>query len=244
LVNDALYRADLAYIQAVGFGAAARGAAREIVRRLHAAAIPIRRVVDIGCGAGPLTQALTAEGFAVTGIDPSAELLVFARLAAPEGHFVQASAYEVELPPCEAVLAVGEPLTYHAPETDADGLIQRFFERAAAILPAGGLLIFDVIETGGPVLNGRFWTSGPDWAVMSETREDPSARRLVREIETFRRDGDLYRRGREVHHVRLFDRRELCDRLAACGFAVETAQAYGEYALPLRRRAFFATRIT
>jgi len=64
----------------------------------------------------------------------------------------------------------------------------------------------------------------------------------VRKIETFRRVDDLYRRGREIHTVRLFDAENLRNQLAACGFAVETAPAYGTYGLPARRLAFFCRR--
>ena len=242
----ALYQRDLACIQAAAFGGMARGAAPELVRRLRSAAIPVHRVVDAGCGAGPLAQVLAAEGFAVTGIDASAELLAHARRAVPAAEFVHASLYDAVLPPCEAIAAVGEPLTYHQAGTDADAAVHGFFERAAAALPAGGLLFFDVIEaageTGVPSLDARSWMAGDDWAVLVETVEDAAARSLARHIETFLRDGDYYRRGREVHHVRLFDAAELTRKLSACGFAVETARSYGTFALPPRRRAFFAAR--
>jgi SAM-dependent methyltransferase len=238
-----LYDLDLAYIQAKAFENPARGAAPEIVRRLQDAGIPIRRVVDVGCGAGPLTAALTAAGFEVTAIDQSAELLAIAREADPSAHFINASIYETEIPACEAVLAVGEPLTYHGPDVDGDRLVKCFFQRVSEILPTGGMLIFDVIELGKPPLTGRFWSSGDDWAVMVDTTEDQATRTLVRNIEIFRRVNDLYRRGREVHRVRLFDTRTLCDQLASCGFKIETSQAYGAQALGPRRRAFFATRI-
>ena len=237
-----LYREDLAYIQAAGFGELARGAAPEIVRRLESAAIRVRRVVDAGCGAGPLTAALVAAGFEVTGIDASSELLQIARGAAPRASFLNASIYEAQLPPCEAVVALGEPLTYHSEEDDAEALIAGFFRRVAGVLPIGGLLIFDVVEPGDLPLAGRFWASGEDWAVLVETTEDQAARTLVRDIQFFRRVGEFYRRGREMHRVRLFDGRTLCDHLAKCGFTVDTAQAYGEQRLGPRRRAFFAVR--
>ena len=239
---EGLYRHDLAYIHAVGFANSAHGAAPEIVRLLKTASIRVRRVIDVGCGAGPLTKVLTEAGFEVTGIDSSAELLEIARTAVPNARFVHASAYDAQFGACEAVIAVNEPLTYHSEGVDSDGLIRHFFERVAQALPTGGILIFDVIELGEPSLAGRFWASGDDWAVMVDTTEDQSGRTLVRNIETFRRLGECYRRGREVHRVRLFDVRTLCDQLAGCGFAIETTRSYGGYPLLPRRRALFATR--
>ena len=78
---EQLYKQDLAYIQAAAFGNLAQGAAPEIIRLLKCAPVPIQRVVDVGCGAGPLSAALVEAGFEVTGIDSSAELLAIARTA-------------------------------------------------------------------------------------------------------------------------------------------------------------------
>ena len=181
---SSLYQQDLAYIHAVAFSALARGAAPEIVRRLRGARCPIRHVLDVGCGAGPLTGALVDAGFEVTGIDCSTELVAIAREVVPTAHLVIASVYDMEIPPCDAIVALGEPLTYHAADIDADLRIRRFFERASAALRCGGLLMFDVIERGEPSLTGRFWSSGstrnawtPNWTVScfsSRCRKGPS----------------------------------------------------------------------
>jgi SAM-dependent methyltransferase len=198
--------------------------------------------MDVGCGAGPLTKALIDAGFDVTGIDTSAEMLELARANAPTATFVHASAYEVEFRAYDAVVALGEPLTYHAEGADADRLINHFFECIAEALPTGGMLIFDVIGLGKPSLDGRTWRSGDDWAVLVDTSENQAERTLVRDIETFRRAGELYKRSGEIHRVRLFDVPGLCHQLASCGFATETAQSYGDLPLSPRRCAFFATR--
>jgi len=240
---ESLYQQDLAYVQAAAFGTLAQGAAAEIARRLQASSAQIRRVMDLGCVADPLTKALTDAGFDVTGIDASAELLQFARTNAPKAHFLHASAYDVDLQAYDAVVAVGEPLTYHAEGVEADNRVSHFFHRAAQALPAGGLLIFDVIGLGQPSLDGRTWRSGDDWVVLVETTENQAERTLLRNIETFRRVGGLYRRGREVHRVRLFDVTRLCDQLASYGFVTETAQSYGVQQLPPRRHAIFARRL-
>src|SRR5271157_4080656 len=240
---QSLYQCALAYVHATAFEKLARGVAGDIVRRVQTCAKRIQRVLDVGCGAGPLTVELIESGFDVTGIDTSADLLEVARVKAPTAHFLHASAYDVQIEGYDAVIALGEPLTYHAEGTDADNLISRFFLRVAEGLPPGGMLIFDVIGLGEPSLAGRTWSSGEDWAVLVETTENQTERTLVRNIETFRRVGESYRRSHEVHRVRLFDVRTLCHQLASYGFAIETAQSYGDQQLPPRRHAFFATRL-
>ena len=109
---ESLYGCDLGYVQAAAFQDATRRAAGEIVRRLRDA--QVKNVMDIGCGIGALTRALVDQGFAVTGVDSSRELLEQARAQVPEAQFLHASAYEVEVCNCEAVLAIGEALAYHA----------------------------------------------------------------------------------------------------------------------------------
>jgi len=199
--------------------------------------------MDVGCGAGPLTRALVDAGFDVTGVDTSAELLELARANVPSAQFVHASIYDFPIQGYDAVVAVGEALTYHPEDAYADNLVSGFFERAAASLPPGGMLIFDVIGLGEPPLAGRTWSSGEDWAVLVETTENQTERSLVRNIQVFRRCGDAYRRSHEVHTVRLFDVSRLCHQLTSLGFATETSQSYGAQKLAPRRHAFYAARL-
>ena len=104
----------------------------------------------------------------------------------------------MDLPRCEAILALSEPLTYHEPDVDADLLVQQFFHKAAAALAPGGLLIFDIISADGPSLDNKGWKTGDDWAILWETVETRAQQRLVRSIETFRATGDRYRRAQEL----------------------------------------------
>jgi SAM-dependent methyltransferase len=238
-----LYQEDLAYIHATAYGGLALGASPEIVRVLKSATVPIRRVVDVGCGAGPLTAALVEAGFEAVGMDASAELLAIARTTVPSAQFIHGSAYSVEFPKCDAVVAIGEVLSYHSQDADADRLVGDFLHRVAAALPLGGKFIFDVIELGEPSLTGRVWNSGEDWAVLVQTEENQIAQTVTRNIEIFRSIGDCYRRSREVHRLRCFDSEILFAQLSACGFETTTQRAYGAQPLSPRRRAFIATRI-
>jgi hypothetical protein len=92
----------------------------------------------VGCGAGTLTAALVDTGFEV-GIDSSAEFLPISRTAVPKAHFIHGSVYETRIPACDVIVALGEPLTYHAEDAEADLLVERFFRTASDVLPAGGI---------------------------------------------------------------------------------------------------------
>jgi SAM-dependent methyltransferase len=236
-----LYDDDLAFIHAEGFGELAAAAAAVIIPRLEARGA--NRVIDVGCGAGVTTKALVDAGFETTAIEPSEALLERARRAALGARFQQGSVYDLQLPACDAILAIGEALTYHAPSVDAEARLRGFFANASQALPRGGLLIFDLIETGSSALDGRTWMAGPTWAVLANSHEDVGARELTRQIETFRdTGGGSYRRRSEIHHVRVFERKTVTSWLEQLGFEVETATAYGSYELPRRRVAFYASR--
>ena len=235
---ESLYQCDLAYVQAVAFETLARGAAPEIIRRLQ----NLQYSSPKSNGRRMWSRAINKSSD-VTGVDTSAELLELARVNVPTAHFVQSSIYDAEIRDYDAVVAVGEPLTYHAEDADTDNLIGVFLQRTAEALPPGGLLIFDVIGLGEPSLAGKTWSSGEDWAVLVETTENQTARTLVRDIEVFRRVLDAYRRSHEVHRVRLFDVSILRKQLSLYGFATEMSRSYGTQKLPPRRQAFFATRL-
>jgi len=235
----ALYGDDLAHVHASGYGALAEAAVVDVVPRLRAAGA--RTVIDVGCGAGVTTRALVEAGFSVLALEPSPALSALARAAAPGADVRCVSVYDADLPPCDAVLAIGEVLSYHPPDVDADARLRAVVLAASRALAAGGHLVFDVIVTGEPSLAARGWNAGPDWAVLVETRED--GRELTRAIETFRTlDGVAYRRTREVHSVRTFDEPTIARWLGEAGFDVRVAGAYGSHPLATRRRAFFAVR--
>jgi SAM-dependent methyltransferase len=236
------YGEDLAYVHATGFGRFAQGAGTHLLSCLRELQIPVNRVVDIGCGAGVTTRIFSQAGFSVLGVEPSAALIEHARKAAPKAEFIHASAYDVVLPDCAAILAVGEALTYHDDPSAADNLLRKFFRAAHTALAPGGLLAFDVIITGEPDISGKTWVSGKDWAVLVEVIEDQSNRVLTRQIEVFRAQSALYRRSCERHLVRLFDPVDLRAWLADLDFEVEIRDAYGNYRLLPRRIAVTARR--
>jgi hypothetical protein len=240
---SSFYGKDLAHIQTIGHGAMAAAVAPQIMTMLHSRGMRTGTLGDVGCGAGVAASHFLGAGWKVWALEQSPWLLATARTTAPAARFLpHRTPYGVAIPHADAIVAIGEVLNYHRPGDDAHERVNRFFATAATSLPPGGLLIFDVIVKGAALLAGRTWTAGQEWAILQEIHEDRRAGTLRREIETFRRIDDTYRRGHETHHVRVFDANVLARALRRAGFTVETAVTYGTFRLAPRRRAFCCER--
>jgi SAM-dependent methyltransferase len=238
------YGDDLAYVHDTGHGDFARAAAPDLLRRLRAAHPAGGTVVDLGCGSGIWAAELLAAGYDVVGVDASAPLLEIARARAPAARLVHASLWEVALPRCVAVTAIGEVLGYAGDARSGPGGLATLLGRVRAALEPGGLLLFDIAGPGivGPEPR-RLWRDGQDWVVLSEAVEDAAARELTRRIVVFRRAGDAWRRSDEVHTQHLHAPDEVLAAVRAAGFEAERLEGWGAavlrpgaYAVAARRR--------
>jgi SAM-dependent methyltransferase len=231
-----MYQRDLAYIQHHGFSDFSTAAAPGLLRILRDAGITSGHVVDLGCGDGTWLRSLTRRGFAATGVDQSAELLAYARAAAPRAVLKKNSVDRCAFPPCEAMTALGEVLSYD-PATPAS--LRRLFRRAHAAIRPGGVFIFDVLVSGPP-MSYLTWRSGRSWAVMVRVVERKN--RLIRDIITFRKVRGRYRRSQERHRLLVVEPRFVLTELRRIGFSVRTARAYGRVAPGHRRLVFIARK--
>ena len=241
-VGSQHYQEDLAYIHHVGFSDLARRAAPWVLAALRKADIHEGTVVELGCGSGILLAALSAVGYQTVGIDASAAILDIAASTAPGATLVHASAYDAVIPPCRAIIAMGEPFNYVS-GPGSEPPTAHLFSQATAALPAGGLLLFDaMIRNRTDFTPFRSWATGSDWACLFDSLPDADGRHLRRAITTFRLVGDTYRRGDEEHWVHLFSRTLLTRQLKKAGFTVRTASAYGRVRLSPGRRLFHCRR--
>lgn len=242
---QAFYGDDLAAIHHEGFGDLARGAAPALLAALCDAGFAAGTVVDLGCGGGLWLRALGRAGYDAFGVDVSPRFVALARETAPGATVVQGSAFEVALPPCVAVTALGEVLCYAAPGGDAPPL-DALARRVVAALAPGGLFLFDVMVREPEPLPPRCaWRAGESWAVLAESVESLDRTRLTRRIVTFRRDGASahYRRSDETHVQVLRPAHEIEALLAEAGFDdVHTARSYGGHPLAPGRMAFAARK--
>jgi SAM-dependent methyltransferase len=222
------YGRDVAHVHDVGHGDFARDAAPGVLGLMRRAGVHEGLVVDLGCGSGIWAAALVDAGYDVIGVDQSAALLEIARERAPGARFVQASLFDVKLPPCSAVTALGECFSYCVDERAGRTALAIMLRRIAAALRPGGLLVFDVMTPGSePEQGRRTWSEGPDWLLCLDVREDPEGATLTRRIAVFRPENEHYRRSDELHRLWLYSRGAALADLDAAGLRGRTLNGYG-----------------
>ena len=218
-----MYGPDLAYIHDSGFGDFAREAAPELIRLLHAQAIRSGHVVEAGCGSGILAKRLVDAGYRVTGFDRSAAMIRLARARASGAAFHVRSIEDIRVPTCDAVIAIGEVVSY----VGAWRTVQRFFHRVHGALASDGLFIFDFIESGEERTYPDRRHEGETWALVARAELGDRGRVLTRRMTIFRDVRGMRRKTREVHRVRIHPRAMIAAALRSAGFAVDMRRSYG-----------------
>ena len=237
----AWYNEDLAYIHDVGFRDYVLKSAPRILEILKHHQIQSGLIVDLGCGSGLSTEILHQAGYQVLGIDISEAMIAIAQIRVPMAEFRVASLFTAEIPLCNAVISLGECLSY-AFDINSDAALDALFRRIYHALSPSGVFIFDVVVPGhvAPGETLKSFTEGQDWIVLVEKQEDPTQQMLIRRIMTLRQVEGLYRRTDEIHCQRLFDVEMLAQALNQNGFQVEIRDRYGEFRLPQARMALIA----
>lgn len=196
------YGEDLAWIHDQGYSSVDPRLLRLLPRRGF--------VVDLGCGSGVWARALTDRGHDVLGIDQSAAMIRLARRRAPRARFRVQSVYDAQLPPCDAVTALGEVFNY----AFRRGELSRVIARVHAALAPGGLFVFDCAEPGRAT--GQHHRVEADWVCLADSSE--RGLWLTRSIISFCRVGKSWRRSDEVHRLRLYRATDVLAQLHRCGF--------------------------
>ncbi|HEV3255335.1 MAG TPA: class I SAM-dependent methyltransferase [Gemmataceae bacterium] len=236
------YQDDLAYIHDVGFGGFAIKAAPGLLAILRKRGITKGLVVDLGCGSGLWARELCTAGYDVLGIDISAAMIDLARRRVPEARFRNESFLSASLPPCDAVTAIGECFNYLFDKKNSAKALARFFRRVYDALRPGGVFVFDIAEPGRVPAPRRSHWEGKDWAVLVHAEEDKSRNVLTRRITTLRKVGELYRRGEEVHRLRLYRSPALAEQLRRVGFKVRILRGYGSLRFAVGHAALLARK--
>jgi SAM-dependent methyltransferase len=236
-----VYAADLARVHHEGFAFAAESAAPVLLAALHDAGLSAGTVTDLGCGSGILSRIVFEAGYGVFGVDYSEDMLQFARKNVPGGEFVRGSVLDAPLPTSVAIAAVGEIFCYAFDERAGLDAFTRMMKTIHEALVPGGVFLFDVAGPGrvGPTPRTNM-VDNENWTIVHRATE--SGTTLTREIATFMRDGDRYRRSDERHVQRLYRPEEILAALAAAGFHAAALTGYGAFTLPTGWHAFLARK--
>ncbi|MGV3487552.1 MAG: class I SAM-dependent DNA methyltransferase [Tuberibacillus sp.] len=184
-----------------------------------------KRLLDVGCGTGTLAVMLANDGYEVTGVDLSEEMLTIASIKAAESPLsvvlVQQDMRELDLGETfPLITAFCDCINYL--ETYDD--VERTFTAVYEHLESGGLFLFDVhsIYKMDHVFQGAsFSFAGEELSYIWDCFEGPYEHSVDHELSFFvLEETGLYRRYDEVHHQRTFEKDVYVNALEKAGFHV------------------------
>ncbi|MFC0188108.1 class I SAM-dependent DNA methyltransferase [Fictibacillus aquaticus] len=208
------------------------------------------RVLDLGCGTGSFSIRLAKEGYAVTGVDLSSEMLMIAKVKA-EKENVMLSLFEQDMRSLEglgefdAVTIFCDSLNYLLTEED----VLDAFHSARSHLKSGGLLFFDVhtiYKMQHIFLGNTFGSNEEHLSYIWQCYEGEWPDSVEHDLSFFVRNGTMYDRFDELHIQRTFSADTFAELLKKAGFQLleTTADFIDGDILPESERQFFIARKT
>jgi SAM-dependent methyltransferase len=201
------------------------------------------RVLDLCCGTGQTSAALTERGFRVTGVDGSEEMLRHARRNASAAKFISADARSFKLDPdYDGIVSTFDSLNHviHLEE------LKQVFLNAHAALAEGGLFLFDLIMEEGYLLRWQdFSTIVGDDNICVMGRQYDQDQKIARcDLAMFRLKGKAWQRMDIVIVERCYSKSDVKTALKQSGFK-EVSVYYAEKDFGLvdqAGRVFFLAR--
>lgn len=206
---------------------------------------PVRSVLDLCCGTGSLTLELAGRGYQMTGVDLSCDMLALAeekcRDLEPAPAFFCQSMERLRLPVgVDACVCCLDSVNYVLRPQK----LRTAFRRVWETLEPGGMFLFDA-DTPEKLesMDGQVFLDETDREYCVWRGEYSEKRRICSFwMDIFRREGDLWRRGEELHREYAYTMDELEGYLKEAGFV--SIKRYGELTRrgprPGEQRVFFA----
>ncbi|MBH0168692.1 class I SAM-dependent DNA methyltransferase [Fictibacillus sp. 18YEL24] len=181
-----------------------------------------KRFLDVGCGTGSMTVLLAKEGFEVTGVDLSSDMLMVAKEKA-ELEKVNLSLFQQDMRELEGlgiydcVTILCDSLNYILTEKD----VKRTFLSAGNHLKTGGLLLFDVhsLHKINEIFIGQtFGSNDEKLSYIWQCYQGELENSVEHDLSFFMQNGERYERYDELHTQRTFSVEDYCNWLRECGF--------------------------
>ncbi|MFC7372700.1 class I SAM-dependent DNA methyltransferase [Fictibacillus iocasae] len=217
-------------------------------KKLAAHNLTGKRVLDIGCGTGSFSVRLAKEGYNVTGIDLSSEMLMIASEKAAKENvsiaFFEQDMREIEgLGEFEAATIFCDSLNYLLNEED---VLQTFRAVHSHLVP-DGLLFFDVhtlFKMEHVFLGNTFGSNDEQLSYIWQCYEGEWPDSVEHELTFFVQNGTSYERFDELHVQRTFEPSVYTRLLTEAGFELlETGADFSEPSdSPEAERQFFIAK--
>lgn len=206
-------------------------------------------ILDLACGTGQMSQRLAKEGFKVTGLDSSEEMLVKAtkaRFQRESYSLIQGDMRNLEgLPQYDLILCALDSLCYLV---DFNQVLDVFYQASAHLKP-GGQFFFDVHtmkkfekDFDGYAFNYVEEDYAFIWTSFAEIGQDESS--VDHELTLFYKEEDRYQRQDRLIQERTYPLASYLDGLSQAGFSSIDVMAE-DGTRPVRsdsRRLFFCAK--
>ncbi|WP_057896687.1 class I SAM-dependent DNA methyltransferase [Liquorilactobacillus oeni] len=190
-------------------------------------------ILDLACGTGRMAVKLAQEGYTVTGVDLSDEMLALAdqrahsqKLTIP---LLQANMTDLsELAQFDMVISCLDSLCYLQNPQE----LKRVFLQVAQHLPAGGLFVFDVIspyQTDKIYPGYTYSYTNDEQAFTWESYSGEQRHSVIHDLNFFVEDKKTkqYERFTEIHHERTYEADYYLKLLLESGFY--KAKVFGNF---------------
>jgi len=213
----------------------------DVIERAFAefSAVPIHRVLDLGCGTGGHAIPLASRGYEVIGVDRSPGMLAAARVKAEAADVTGEISFLLNdltaarpVASCEAVLMMFNVLGYQAQPTKVAAALAAV-RRA---LRPGGLFLFDIwqapaVDLEPPAQRWQIVEKGRARLIrLSSGQLDPAAETCSVKMHVFRLvDDRVTDETIEQHQIRYFRREPLKKSLEGAGMELLRLGSFPEY---------------
>ena len=188
---------------------------------------PDASVTELGCGTGTMTALLDQDGFRMTGLDLSEEMLRVARVKCPEVDFIQMDMRSLVLPePQDVIISICDSMNYLENVDDLARVMKGVWDN----LKYGGVFIFDLKTEflfKYVIADRTYRDRGKGFSCVWKNHYDEESRTHTYDLAIKHRNPDGRRVvDREVHKQHVFTAAEIRQAAESAGF--KNARAYGE----------------
>ena len=179
------------------------------------------KVVDLGCGTGKMARRLAKEGYEVSAVDNSMDMLEVAASEEDDGIlYVLQDMVSLELPEkMDAVVSICDCMNYILEEED----IKEVFQRVKKYLKGDGIFMFDMnshYKYKEILACNTFAEDREDASFIWDNFYDETDRINEYQLSLFiRNEEGTYNKYEELHLQKAYDQEEILDYLREAGFS-------------------------